>query len=69
MSTEKHYLIEEKEEGKYAVRARGSWRGNKVVDSKEAVENLAKPLNPNDEPELSQPRGVDAAGSINAASI
>jgi len=57
MSTEKHYLIEEKEEGKYAVRARGSWRGNKVVDSKEAVENLAKPLNPNDEPELSQPRG------------
>jgi len=56
MSTEKHYLIEEKEEGKFAVRARGSWRANKVVDTREAAENLAKSLNPNDEPELSLPR-------------
>ncbi|MBS1804908.1 MAG: hypothetical protein JST28_16235 [Acidobacteria bacterium] len=63
MSTEKHYLIEEKEEGKYAVRARGSWRANKVLDSKEAAEYLAKSLNPNDQPELSLPRSNETAGT------
>jgi len=55
MCTGKHYLIEEKDEGKFAVRARGSWRAHKVLDSKEAAQKLAKSLNPNDEPEVSHP--------------
>jgi hypothetical protein len=54
MSTEKHYFIEEKDEGKYAVRARGSWRANKVVASQKAAKQLVKALNPNDEPEVSR---------------
>lgn len=54
MSTEKHYFIEEKNEGKYAVRARGSWRANKVVDSQNAAKQLVKTLNPNDNPEVSR---------------
>src|SRR5579859_6940652 len=54
MSTEKHYFIEEKYEGKYAVRARGAWRANKVVDSQIAAKQLVKSLNPNDNPEISR---------------
>lgn len=53
MSTEKHYFIEEKDEGKFAVRARGAWRANKLVETEEAAEELVKSLNPNDNPEVS----------------
>lgn len=54
MSTEKHYFIEEKNEGKFAVRARGSWRANKVVETQKEATQLVKELNPNDEPEVSR---------------
>lgn len=54
MSTEKHYFIEEKDEGKFAVRARGSWRANKVVETQSAAKQLVKTLNPNDKPEISR---------------
>lgn len=54
MSTEKHYFIEEKNQGRYAVRARGSWRANKLVGSQKAARKLVKSLNPNDKPEISR---------------
>lgn len=54
MSTEKHYFIEEKNEGKFAVRARGAWRAQKVVDTQRAAKQVVKSLNPNDKPEVSR---------------
>lgn len=59
MSTGKHYFIEEKNEGKFAVRARGSWRANKVVDNQKAAQQLVKVLNPNDEPEVARTQKED----------
>lgn len=63
MSTEKHYFIEEKIQGKFAVRARGSWRANKVVDTQEAAKRLIKVLNPNDKPEISRMQKSDSLDS------
>lgn len=54
MSTEKHYFIEEKDEGKFAVRARGSWRAHKVVETQKAAKELVRTLNPKDKPEVSR---------------
>ncbi|HEY2471139.1 MAG TPA: hypothetical protein VGI45_25325 [Terracidiphilus sp.] len=63
MSTEKHYFIEEKDEGKFAVRARGSWRANKVVETQKAARQLVKTLNPNDKPEVSRIQKDESYGS------
>lgn len=63
MSTEKHYFIEEKDQGKFAVRARGSWRANKVVETQKAAKQLIKTLNPNDQPEISRAPKIDSSHS------
>ena len=66
MSTEKHYFIEEKDQGKFAVRARGSWRANKVVETQKAAKQLVRALNPNDKPEISRIQKDESYDSANA---
>jgi len=54
MSTERHYLIEEKTHGMFAVRAGGSWRTNRIVKTQSAATRLVKALNPKDKSEVTR---------------
>lgn len=56
MSTRKHYYVEQTEDKRYAVRARGSERASAILDTQhEAIERVHE-LNPNDRPEVERVR-------------
>ena len=58
MSTRKHYFVEETEDHRYAVRARGSDRASSVLDNqREAIERAIE-LNPNDHPDVERVRNT-----------
>lgn len=40
MSTGKHYFIEETDEGKFAIRAKGSQRASRLADAQKEAEKL-----------------------------
>jgi len=62
MSTKNHYFIERTEEGRYAVRPKGSDRAAAVVDTqKEAIERV-KELNPDDRPDIERVRDTEKGG-------
>jgi hypothetical protein len=42
MSTGKHYFIEENNEGKFAVRAKGSQRASRLADTQKEAADLVK---------------------------
>lgn len=52
MPTDKHYFIEEKKDGKFAVRAKGSKRASVLVDSQGEAIRVAKQFNPEDHPDV-----------------
>ncbi len=60
MSTDKHYFIEQNEEGKYAVYAKGSDRASAVMDTQKEAIAHAKDLNPNDHPDVERVRHTEA---------
>ena len=58
MSTRKHYFVEETEDHRYAVRARGSDRASSVLDNqREAIERAIE-LNPHDHPDVERVRNT-----------
>ena len=62
MSTGKHYFIEQTDEGRYAIRAKGSKRASDIVDTQRAAINRVNELNPNDRPDVERIRHTTAGG-------
>ena len=62
MATNEHYFIEQTDDGRYAVRGKGSERASGIFDTqKEAIER-AKELNPNDHPDVERVRDTNQGG-------
>ena len=51
MSKGKHYFVEQTEDGRYAVRGKGSTRASGIWDTQREAIDRAHELNPNDCPE------------------
>jgi hypothetical protein len=62
MTTDKHYFIEENEDGKFAVRAKGSKRASGLRNTQKQAEALVKKLNPNDKPNVERVRNTKSGG-------
>jgi len=62
MSTEKHYFVESNDDGRYAVRAKGSERASALFDTQAEAIAEAKRLNPADHPNVERVRKVDGGG-------
>ena len=62
MATNKHYFIEENDDGKFVVRAKDSKRASIVVDTQEEAIRAAKLLNPNDRPDVERVRTREDGG-------
>ena len=62
MSTGKHYFIEENEDGKFAVRAKGSERASRLANTQKEAEKLVKQFNPDDKPDVERVRNTKAGG-------
>ena len=62
MSTNKHYYVEQTDDGRYAVRGERSDRASGVFDTqREAIEH-AKELNPTDHPDIERVRDTKRGG-------
>jgi hypothetical protein len=57
MPTGKHYFVEQKPDGRYAVRAKGSKRASGLRDTREA-RAYAKELNPDDHADVEHVRNT-----------
>jgi hypothetical protein len=62
MSTGKHYFIEQTDDNRYAVRARGSARASAILDTQRNAIELARELNPDDRPNIERVRNTRAGG-------
>ena len=62
MSTGKHYFVEQTDDGRYAVRARGSQRASEILDTQKAAIERAGELNPDDRPDVERVRNTSAGG-------
>lgn len=56
--TGKHYFIEVNDDGKYAVRAKGSERASRLCDTQKQAEQMARQFNPDDRPDVERVRNV-----------
>ena len=62
MSNDKHYFVEQTDDGRYAVRAKGSERASDILDTqREAIERV-KELNPDDRPDVERVRNTNVGG-------
>lgn len=59
---ERHYFIERNEDGRYAVRTRGSERASAVLQTQAEAIERARQLSPNDRPNVERVRNTDAGG-------
>ncbi|SFS07619.1 hypothetical protein SAMN05421771_1364 [Granulicella pectinivorans] len=62
MSTDKHYLIEKNDDGKFATRAKGSDRASGVFNTQAEAVAYAKELNRNDHPDVERLRHTETGG-------
>jgi hypothetical protein len=62
MATDKHYFIEENAKGKFAVRAKGSRRASRLLDSQKEAEKFVRQLNPDDKPDVERVRNTKTGG-------
>jgi hypothetical protein len=62
MSTGKHYFVEQTDDGRYAVRARGSKRASAVLDTQRDAIARVNDLNPDDRPDVERVRNTQAGG-------
>ena len=62
MATNEHYYIEQTDDGRYAVRGKGSDRASGVFNTqKEAIDRAREP-NPNDHPDVERVRDTEVGG-------
>lgn len=62
MSTGKHYFIEQTDDGRYAVRSKGSQRASGILDKQGDAVKLVKKLNPDDRPDVERVRNTKEGG-------
>jgi len=62
MSTDKHYFIEQNDDSKFAVRAKGSDRASALFDTQAEAIAHARELNPNDHPDVERVRHTASGG-------
>jgi uncharacterized protein YdaT len=62
MPTGKHYFVEQTEDGRYAVRAKGSQRASDIVNTQRAAIARVNELNPDDHPDVERVRDTAAGG-------
>lgn len=58
--TDKHYFVEQNDDGKFAVRAKGSDRASSLHDTQAEAIAEVKRLNPSDRPNVERVREVGA---------
>lgn len=56
MSTGKHYFVEQTDDGRYAVRGKGSQRASDILDSQRTAIERAGELNPRDHADVERVR-------------
>ena len=69
MSTDEHYFIEKNDDGKFAVRAKGSERASGLFDTQAEAIAYAKKLNPSDHPDWSESTTPARAARISGAPL
>ena len=62
MSTGKHYFVEQTDDGRFAVRAKGSQRASDILDTQRAALDRVSELNPNDHPDVERVRHTPGGG-------
>jgi uncharacterized protein YdaT len=62
MSTEKHYFVEQTDDHRYAVRARGSQHASGIFDTQREAIDQANKLNPDDHPDVERVRNTEVGG-------
>jgi uncharacterized protein YdaT len=62
MSTDEHYFIEQTEDGRFAVRAKGSARASAILNTQEEAIARVKELNPTDHADVERVRNVESGG-------
>jgi uncharacterized protein YdaT len=62
MATGKHYFVEQTDDGRYAIRAKGSQRATKTLDTQRDAIARVKELNPHDHPDVERVRNTEAGG-------
>ena len=62
MATDKHYFIERRDDGQYAVTARGADRASGLFGTQREAIEFVRELNPNDHPDVERVRSTDVGG-------
>ena len=62
MSTDKHYFVEQTDDGRYAVRAKGAERASDILDTQRDAIDRVQELNPNDRPDVERVRNTQVGG-------
>jgi predicted XRE-type DNA-binding protein len=62
MSTRKHYFVEQTDDRRYAIRAKGSTRASEIVDTQREAIERAHDLNPHDHPDVERVRDTKVGG-------
>jgi hypothetical protein len=62
MPTDEHYFIEQTDDGRFAVRAKGSERASALFDTQQEAIVYANKLNPSDHPDIERVRNTDTGG-------
>jgi uncharacterized protein YdaT len=62
MPTGKHYFIEQTDDGRYAVRARGSKHASGLFDTQREALDHANELYPGDHPDVERVRNTEVEG-------
>jgi hypothetical protein len=59
MPTDKHYFIEQREDGRYAATAKGAVRASGLFNTQKEAIKFVRELNPNDRPDVERVRNTD----------
>lgn len=62
MSKGKHYFIEQTDDGRYAIRGKGSQRASEILGTQREAIDRAKEINPNDHPDVERVRDTKIGG-------
>jgi uncharacterized protein YdaT len=62
MSKGKHYFIEQTDDGRYAIRGKGSQRASEILGTQPEAIDRAKEMNPNDHPDVERVRDTKIGG-------
>ncbi|MGH7781069.1 MAG: DUF2188 domain-containing protein [Candidatus Binataceae bacterium] len=60
--SKKHYFVEQTDDLRYAVRAKGSQRASDVLDTQDDAIDRVFELNPDDRPDIERVRNTVAGG-------